>query len=120
MSQSTHPKTSLEAAFLLCQVRSVGVMEKCNFCHQRVVEAKSNAKNEGRLVREGEIVTACQATCPTKAISFGNLQDKSSTVYADSQNERSYKILDQFINTQPAVTYFAKVKHGNGKDEGRA
>jgi len=92
-------------------VRSVGVMEKCNLCHHRIMEAKGNAKNEGRLVRDGEIVTACQATCPTDAIRFGNLQDKHSAVYADSQNERSYKVLDQYINTQPGVVYLAKAKH---------
>jgi molybdopterin-containing oxidoreductase family iron-sulfur binding subunit len=92
-------------------VRGVGVMEKCNFCTHRIIEAKNNAKNEGRTLRDGEVLTACQATCPTGAIRFGNLLDESSEVAKDTKNERSYKILDQYINTQPAVTYFAKIKH---------
>lgn len=92
-------------------VRGVGVMEKCNLCYQRIVEAKNNAKNEGRMVRDGEIVTACQATCPTKAITFGNLLDEHSQVAADAKNPRSYKVLDQYINTQPGITYLARVKH---------
>jgi len=92
-------------------VRSVGVMEKCNFCHHRIVEAKNTAKNMGRTVKDGDIQTACQSTCPTGAIRFGNLQEENSVVAKDAMSERGYKVLDQYINTQPAITYFAKVKH---------
>ncbi len=61
-------------------VRSRGVMEKCSYCVQRITEAKIEADKENRPVRDGEIVTACQQACPATAITFGNLNDKTSRV----------------------------------------
>jgi len=61
-------------------VRTKGVMEKCTFCKQRTYVARNDARNEGREVMDGEVQTACQEACPTGAISFGNLNDKGSTV----------------------------------------
>jgi Fe-S-cluster-containing dehydrogenase component len=61
-------------------VRTKGVMEKCTFCVQRLTEAKSKARTEHRLVRDGEVLTACAQACPTSAIHFGNLADSSSQV----------------------------------------
>jgi len=61
-------------------VRTKGVMEKCSFCIQRIVAAKITARNEGRLVRDGEFTTACAQTCPTDALVFGNLKDPASRV----------------------------------------
>jgi molybdopterin-containing oxidoreductase family iron-sulfur binding subunit len=52
-------------------VRMRGIMEKCTYCVQRISEARIHAKAEGRSIREGEVVTACQQTCPTQAITFG-------------------------------------------------
>ncbi len=92
-------------------VREVGVMEKCSFCIQRIREVQSNAKDQGRPVRDGEIEPACASSCPTKAITFGNLRDATSQVSIDHQDERSYKILDVELNTQPAIAYLAKVTH---------
>lgn len=92
-------------------VRSVGIMEKCTFCIQRIREGQNNAKNEGRLVKDGEVMPACASSCPTNAIQFGNLLDEKSRVAKDAQSKRGYKILDFELNTQPAVTYLAKVTH---------
>ena len=90
--------------------RGVGVMEKCNFCIQRINEVKFRAKKEGRLPRDGEIQTACQQSCPTGAIVFGNLLDESSLVSQTVKSERGWKLLDDMVNTQPAVTYLADLK----------
>jgi molybdopterin-containing oxidoreductase family iron-sulfur binding subunit len=89
-------------------VRSKGVMEKCTFCVQRIEEVKNRAKDEGRKVRDGEIVPACAQTCPTGAITFGDLKDENSEVYRLSKDERGYHVLEE-LNTAPAITYLKKV-----------
>ena len=91
-------------------VRDNGVMEKCSFCMQRIREAENRAALEdGREVRDGEIVPACQQSCPAEAIVFGNIRDPSSRVSAVVASERTYRVLDEIINTQPAVSYLKKV-----------
>lgn len=91
-------------------VRANGVMEKCSFCTQRIREAQNRAALEGgREVRDGEIVTACQQSCPAEAIVFGNIRDPQSRVAQVSNNERTYRVLDYLINTQPGVNYLKKV-----------
>jgi molybdopterin-containing oxidoreductase family iron-sulfur binding subunit len=91
--------------------RSMGIMEKCTFCVQRILEAKDHAKDEGRLVIDGEVKPACVQSCPTKALTFGNLNDNESKINAVNTSERSYKVLDHHLNTQPAVTYLERVKY---------
>ncbi|WP_462136895.1 molybdopterin-dependent oxidoreductase [Candidatus Mycalebacterium sp.] len=89
-------------------VRTKGVMEKCSFCVQRIRSAHDTAKDEGRGVRDGDVMTACQQTCATSAIEFGNLLDEQSRVSVSSHDERGYKLFEE-INTKPAVTYLKKV-----------
>ena len=94
-------------------VRSRGVMEKCTFCVQRLQEAKLAAKKEGRPVKDGEARTACQQACPTDAILFGNVNDKTSAIYklrTQDQRERMYYVLEQ-IHTLPNINYLAKVRN---------
>jgi len=94
--------------------REVGVMEKCTFCVQRIKDAKSDAKNLGRDLEDGEVVTACQQTCPTKAITFGNLMDPESKVAKNAlrdnteKRDRQYEVLAE-LNYKPAITYLKKV-----------
>jgi len=91
-------------------VRAGGVMEKCSFCVQRIREVENRAKLEGdRALRDGEVVTACQQSCPAEAIVFGNIRDPESRVAQVSDNERTYRVLDYLINTQPAINYQKKV-----------
>ena len=93
-------------------VRSRGVMEKCSYCVQRITAARIEADKENRPVRDGEIVTACQQACPASAITFGNMNDKTSRVAKLRANERSYQVLaDQ--NTRPRTTYVAAVLNPN-------
>ena len=89
-------------------VREKGVMEKCTFCVQRIRGAQNQARLENRPVRDGDIVTACQQTCPSEAIIFGDLSDKRSQVYALAGNPRGYHVLAG-LNTKPAITYLARV-----------
>jgi molybdopterin-containing oxidoreductase family iron-sulfur binding subunit len=88
--------------------RSVGVMEKCTFCVQRIRGGQDQAKDENRPVRDGEIVPACAQTCPAQAIVFGDLNDPASRVSQLAGADRGYRVLDQ-LNTRPAVTYLKKM-----------
>lgn len=90
--------------------RMAGVMEKCTFCIQRIQEGKNTAKNEGRVVQDGDIQPACVQSCPTEALSFGNRNDKKSAVSKGEHSERAYKVLDHHINTQPSVVYMEDLR----------
>ncbi len=92
-------------------VREMGVMEKCTFCVQRITQGKAKAKEEGRPVRDGEIVPACAQTCPTRAIVFGDLMDPESEVSRLRRTPRRYRVLEH-LNTQPAIVYLKKIKPG--------
>ena len=91
-------------------VRSRGVMEKCSMCIQIIQKGKLDAKKEGRKVIDGEVQTACAAACSTGAMTFGDVLDKESQVYAEKQGPRSYLLLEE-INTQPSVFYQTKVRN---------
>jgi molybdopterin-containing oxidoreductase family iron-sulfur binding subunit len=93
-------------------VRGQGVMEKCSFCVQRIHTARQDAKDEGREIRDGEVTSACAQTCPTEAITFGNLRDPESQVTEKSKpSARGYHALWD-LNTRPAITYLSKVRRG--------
>ena len=93
-------------------VRSRGVMEKCSYCVQRITVAKIASDKENRPIRDGEIVTACQQACPTEAIIFGNINDRTSRVAKLKRQERSYGVLAD-LNTRPRTTYVASVLNIN-------
>ena len=89
-------------------VRDRGIMEKCTMCVQRIIAGRDRARDEGRLPRDGEIQTACQQTCPTQAITFGDLKDGKSRVSRLSGSSRGYHVLGE-LGTRPALTYLKKI-----------
>ncbi|HEV8640287.1 MAG TPA: molybdopterin-dependent oxidoreductase [Methylomirabilota bacterium] len=93
-------------------VRQLGVMEKCTMCIQRIVAGKDRARDEKRSVRDGDVLTACQQTCPTQAITFGNLKDDKSEVSKLAHSPRAYHVLEE-LGTRPSVTYLKKVVRGH-------
>jgi molybdopterin-containing oxidoreductase family iron-sulfur binding subunit len=103
-------------------VRGRGVMEKCTYCIQRIENVRIAAKREGdRPIRDGEIQTACQQTCPAQAIVFGDLNQDgkdgrpASRVYELHQLGRTYAMLDSALNTKPRTQYIARLR--NAADE---
>lgn len=91
-------------------VRGRGVMEKCTYCIQRVQNGKIGARNEGRLVEDGEIQSACQTACPTQAITFGNIKDPNSQVAKLQHSPRAYDMLAE-LNIKPRTRYLARVRN---------
>ena len=90
-------------------VRSRGVMEKCSFCVHRIRKATSEAKVAGKELQDGQIKTACEETCPTNAIVFGDLNDPESRVAKlFTKNERMYGLLAE-LNTRPRVRYQSRI-----------
>ncbi|MFN7925729.1 MAG: TAT-variant-translocated molybdopterin oxidoreductase [Bryobacteraceae bacterium] len=93
-------------------VRSRGVMEKCTYCVQRINAARIEAEKEGRKIKDGEVVTACQQVCPSQAIHFGDLNDPGSRVAKIKKSERNYSLLTD-LQTLPRTSYIAKLRNPN-------
>lgn len=104
-------------------VRRGGVMEKCTYCVQRITRARIAAEKDGRPLRDGAVVTACEAVCPTGAIVFGDLNDAGSRVARAKASPLDYAMLAE-LNTRPRTTYAALVlnpdaalRMGEGTDD---
>jgi Fe-S-cluster-containing dehydrogenase component len=93
-------------------VRSRGVMEKCTYCVQRISNVRIDAERQNRPIRDGEIVTACEAACPTEAIIFGDINDPNSKVAKLKAQLRNYTMLGE-LNSRPRTTYLAAVRNPN-------
>jgi molybdopterin-containing oxidoreductase family iron-sulfur binding subunit len=97
-------------------VRPRGVMEKCTFCVQRIRNAEQVAKREGRGLRDHDVVTACESSCPANAIVFGDLNNPNSDVAKLSRSNRGFRVLEE-LGTKPAITYLAQLKNPSGRGE---
>lgn len=99
-------------------VRMRGVMEKCSYCIQRVTRARIATEKEGRRISDGEVLTACQAACPTAAIVFGDMNDEASRVNRLKRSPLNYALLEE-LNTAPRTTYLARLFNPNPELAGR-
>jgi molybdopterin-containing oxidoreductase family iron-sulfur binding subunit len=97
-------------------VRSRGVMEKCTFCVQRIMEGRQHAIEEGKTFDGSGITVACQDACPADAIVFGNMNDKNSDIYKYRHHEIGYHVLEE-LNVAPNVTYVAKLRNVESQTE---
>jgi len=94
-------------------VRFRGVIEKCSFCVQRINQAKISAHVAGQdTVADGVIITACQQVCPSEAVTFGDIADKSTKVAKLRDSLRNYGVLTDLL-TRPRVTYLGRVRNPN-------
>jgi molybdopterin-containing oxidoreductase family iron-sulfur binding subunit len=91
-------------------VRERGVMEKCTYCVQRIAEARINGDISDTPIADGAVLTACQQACPTRAITFGNINDKAARVVAEKAEPTSYAMLAE-LGTRPRTTYLSKVRN---------
>jgi MoCo/4Fe-4S cofactor protein with predicted Tat translocation signal len=94
--------------------RARGVMEKCTFCIQRIAEARIAADEENRPIRDGEVVTACQAACPTQVFAFGNINDPGSEVAKRKRSPLDYVLLPE-ESTHPRLTFEARIRNPSAK-----
>ena len=93
-------------------VRSRGVMEKCTYCVQRINQHRIDAERADSKIRDGELQSACQQSCPANAIIFGNLNDPESRVSKLKAEARNYSLLAD-LNTRPRTTYLAEIRNPN-------
>ena len=91
-------------------VRSRGVMEKCTFCIQRIMDERQKAIQEKREIDGDNVKTACQEACPADAIKFGNLNKKDSEILKYANHDLGYRVLEE-INVRPNITYIAKLRN---------
>jgi molybdopterin-containing oxidoreductase family iron-sulfur binding subunit len=96
-------------------LRSKGVMEKCNFCLQRTRDIRENEKRDNTKYDDkavGAITTACAQTCPSDAITFGDINDPESAVSQKTDaSPHGYRVLDWRVNTRPSVNYLRRVRN---------
>ncbi len=97
-------------------LRGRGVMEKCTYCVHRISLARIEAKKEGREIRDGEVITACQQACPTNAIVFGNIRDQNAEVTQLKTEPHDYGLLAE-LGTRPRTTHLAKFRNPNPEIE---
>ncbi|MGZ6097345.1 MAG: TAT-variant-translocated molybdopterin oxidoreductase, partial [Myxococcaceae bacterium] len=91
-------------------VRSRGVMEKCSLCVQRIQEGRATARRDGKSLADGAVATACQQSCPSRALVFGDLNDPKSKVATLARDARSYHMLAE-LNVRPNVSYLTRIKN---------
>jgi len=97
-------------------IRARGVMEKCTFCVQRIMDARQEATKAGREIKGSDVRTACQDACPADAITFGDMNDKKSDISEIREHKLGYSVLEE-LNVKPNVTYVARLRNKISEDK---
>lgn len=79
----------------------IGVVQKCNFCMERIDAGLQNGLKAGI---DREATPACVISCPTKAMHFGDLDDSYSAI-SRLINERKGKSFHPEFGTEPSIYY---------------
>ena len=79
---------------------------------QRISERRIDAERADSTIKDDDLQTACQQSCPANAIVFGNLNDPNSLVNKWKAQARNYSLLGE-LNTRPRTTYLAEVRNPN-------
>jgi molybdopterin-containing oxidoreductase family iron-sulfur binding subunit len=85
-------------------MRPKGVVEKCTFCHHRLMAARERARAAGVELAPDDYVPACVQTCPAEAMVFGDLDDPHSDVAALAASFRAFRWMEE-LGTKPKVIY---------------
>jgi molybdopterin-containing oxidoreductase family iron-sulfur binding subunit len=101
------PGETRKAANPDVSLRPKGVVEKCTFCHHRILRARDAARAEGVELRDGDVTTACAESCPAKAIVFGDLDDPESRVSELARSSRAYRLFED-LGTEPKLYYMSE------------
>ncbi len=88
-------------------VRPRGVVEKCSFCHHRLMLARDRARFEKRELQDGDYLPACVESCPANAMFFGDLDDPHSEVSRLAESPRAFRLMEE-LGTRPKVTYLSR------------
>jgi len=102
-----YPESTADGLNPDVSVRPAGVVEKCTFCHHRLLKAREQARAENRSLREEDYVPACAESCPTGAIVFGDLEAPSHAVARLSRDPRAFRLLED-LGTDPKVYYLSE------------
>jgi len=82
--------------------RMRGVVEKCIFCFPRIDQGIKDGKKIGV-----DVVPACVEACPTKARTFGDLDDSNSNVSKLLSTRTSIRLREE-MGTEPRVYYLPR------------
>ena len=93
--------TEFEAIGKVLYPLQPGTVVKCNFCTERIEEGLKKGLKPGL---DPEATPACVITCPTKARTFGDLDDPTSEVSALIKERRGFQLHPEY-GTNPSVYY---------------
>ena len=87
---------------------TVGTTEKCTFCMERIDDGISKGLAPGT---NRDATPACVNTCPSRALTFGDLDDPESEVRRLIHNHMGFQLHPEY-DTDPSIYYIDKGRKG--------